>query len=167
MLHEGRLRWIKSCIAQNAIFFDRYTHSDAPAAMAVKFLLELIPEVERLRTSRHDALMQVRQESYVARAYMNEARDWIKTILEEAEASPRTREEWRDSLCRGSIEGVITKCKAALSELPEGGEVVFEVRQKLADADGAQRCEDCGAPWADCLSGLCACCEARRDHVAL
>ena len=51
MLREGRLRWIKSYIAQNASFFDRYAHSDAQVAMAVKFLLELIPEVERLRAS--------------------------------------------------------------------------------------------------------------------
>jgi hypothetical protein len=51
MLREGRLRWIKSYIAQNASFFDRYAHSDAQVAMAVKFLLEMIPEVERLRAS--------------------------------------------------------------------------------------------------------------------
>lgn len=51
MLREGRLKWIKSYIARNASFFDRYTHSDAQVAMAVKFLLELIPEVERLRAS--------------------------------------------------------------------------------------------------------------------
>lgn len=51
MLRESRLKWIKSYIARNASFFDRHTHSDARVAMAVKFLLELIPEVERLRAS--------------------------------------------------------------------------------------------------------------------
>lgn len=85
----------------------------------------------------HDALMQARQESYFVRAYLDEARDWIKTILEEAEASPHTLEEWRDGLCRGSIEAVMTKCKAALSELPQGSEVVFTVRQRLTDGKKA------------------------------
>lgn len=51
MLCEGRLKWIKSYIARNASFFDPYVHSDAQVAMAVKFLLEVIPEVERLRAS--------------------------------------------------------------------------------------------------------------------
>ena len=50
MLREGRLKWIKSYIARNASFFDRHTHSDTRVAMAVKFLLELISEVERLRS---------------------------------------------------------------------------------------------------------------------
>ena len=63
---------------------------------------------------------------------MDEARAWIKAILEEAEACPRTLEEWRDGLCRGKIEAVIGLCKAALSEIPEGGEVVFMVRRRLA-----------------------------------
>lgn len=51
MLREGRLKWIKSYIARNTSFFDCHTHSDVRVAMAVKFLLELIPEVERLRAS--------------------------------------------------------------------------------------------------------------------
>lgn len=53
---------------------------------------------------------------------MDEARAWIKAILEEAEACPHTLEEWRDGLCRGKIEAVMGLCKAALSEIPEGGE---------------------------------------------
>lgn len=51
MLREGRLKWIKSYIARNASFFDPCAHHDARVAMAVKFLLELITEVERLRAS--------------------------------------------------------------------------------------------------------------------
>jgi len=62
---------------------------------------------------------------------MDEARAWIKAILEAAEACPHTLEEWRDGLCRGKIEAVIGLCKAALSEIPEGGEVVLMVRRRL------------------------------------
>ena len=57
---------------------------------------------------------------------MDEARAWLKAILEEAEACPHTLEEWRDGLCRGKIEAVIGLCKAALSEIPEGGECVMD-----------------------------------------
>ena len=49
MLRAGRLHVIKLYIAQNAPWFYERTHKDAQTAMAVKFLLELIPEVERLR----------------------------------------------------------------------------------------------------------------------
>jgi hypothetical protein len=51
MLREGRLKWIKSYIARNTGFFDRHAHRDVQVAMAVKFLLEMIPEVERLRAA--------------------------------------------------------------------------------------------------------------------
>jgi len=85
-----------------------------------------------LRRQRHTIA-----ELQAAREYLDEARDWLKAILEEAEACPHTREEWRDGLCRGSIEAVMTKCKAALSELPQGSEVVFTVRQRLADGEKA------------------------------
>jgi len=85
-----------------------------------------------LRRQRHTIA-----ELQAAREYLDEARDWLKAILEEADACPHTREEWRDGLCRGSIEAVMTKCKAALSELPQGSEVVFTVRQRLADGEKA------------------------------
>lgn len=85
-----------------------------------------------LRRQRHTIA-----ELQAAREYLDEARDWLKAILEEADACPHTREEWRDGLCRGSIEAVITKCKAALSELPQGSEVVFTVRQRLVDGKKA------------------------------
>lgn len=51
MLRAGRLHFIKSYIAQNAPWFYERSHKDAQTAMAVKFLLELIPEVERLRAT--------------------------------------------------------------------------------------------------------------------
>ena len=93
-----------------------------------------ITELKSKCASLEAALNESQQQSHLVCEYMDEARDWLRTILEEAEACPHTREEWCDGLCRGSIEAVMTKCKVALSELPEGGEVVFEVRQKLADA---------------------------------
>jgi hypothetical protein len=96
-----------------------------------------IAELQAAFDDAHDALMQARQESYFVREYLDEARDWLKTILEEAEACPHTREEWRDGLCRGSIEAVMTMCKTALSELPQGSEVVFTVRQRIADGEKA------------------------------
>jgi len=66
---------------------------------------------------------------------MDEARAWLKAILEEAEACPHTLEEWRDGLCRGKIEAVIGLCKAALSEIPEGGECVMDERtMNMVDA---------------------------------
>ena len=93
-----------------------------------------ITELKSKCASLEAALEESQQQSHLVREYMDEARDWIKTILEEAEASPHTREEWRNGLCRGDIEAVMTKCKAALSELPEGGEVVFIVRQRLIES---------------------------------
>jgi len=74
---------------------------------------------------------QASQEAVCVRGHLDEARDWIRQIMSEAENSPKTEDEWRDGLCRGSIEAVVTQCKTALSEIPEGGEVVFRVRRAI------------------------------------
>ncbi len=135
-IHPNSLTWDKPMTSAQAM---RYwtTYGLIPAELYEADLRRqrhTIAELQAAFDDAHDALMQARQESYFVREYLDEARDWIKTILEEAEAAPHTAEEWRDGLCRGTIEAVMTKCKAALSELPQGSEVVFTVRQRLAAA---------------------------------
>ena len=49
-----------------------------------------------------------------------EAREWLQVILNEAENSPHTKEEWQDGLCTGNVGTVVVHCKAALGEIPEG-----------------------------------------------
>lgn len=138
-IHPNSLTWDKPMTSAQAM---RYwtTYGLIPGELYEADLRRQRHTISQLQAAfddAHDALMQARQESYFVREYLDEAREWIKTILEEAEASPHTREEWRDGLCRGSIGAVMTKCKVALSELPEGGEVVFIVRQRLADGEKA------------------------------
>jgi hypothetical protein len=87
-------------------------------------------EIERLKKAVSDA----QQESFFVREYLDEARDWFRQIMEEAEDCPNTIEEWRDGLCSGSVGVVVNFCKAAMSEIPEGGDVVFLVRQRIEDA---------------------------------
>ena len=135
-IHPNSLVWDKPMTSAQAM---RYwtTYGLIPGELYEADLRRQRHMIAQLRGALEiasEALDQAHQESFFVREYMDEARDWLRTILEEAEACPHTREEWRDGLCRGSIEAVMTKCKVALSELPEGGEVVFEVRQKLADA---------------------------------
>ena len=94
-------------------------------------LAEKDAEIERLKKAVSDA----QQESFFVREYLDEARDWFRQIMEEAEDCPNTIEEWRDGLCSGSVGVVVNFCKAAMSEIPEGGDVVFLVRQRIEDAD--------------------------------
>lgn len=138
-IHPNSLEWDKPMTSAQAM---RYwtTYGLIPAELYEADLRRqrhTIAQLQAALDDARDALKQARQESYFVREYLDEARDWINAILEEAEACPHTREEWRDGLCRGSIEAVMTKCKAALSELPQGSEVVFMVRQRLADGKKA------------------------------
>ena len=138
-IHPNSLTWDKPMTSAQAMRHWN-TYGLIPAELYEADLRRqrhTIAELQAAFDDAHDALMQARQESYFVREYLDEARDWLKAILEEAEACPHTREEWRDGLCRGSIEAVMTKCKAALSELPQGSEVVFTVRQRLADGEKA------------------------------
>jgi hypothetical protein len=135
-IHPNSLTWDKPMTSAQAM---RYwtTYGLIPAELYEADLRRQRHTISQLQAAfddAYEALMQARQESYFVREYLDEARDWIKTILEEAEAAPHTAEEWRDGLCRGSIGAVMTKCKAALSELPQGSEVVFMVRRRLAAA---------------------------------
>lgn len=135
-IHPKSLVWDKPMTSAQAM---RYwtTYGLIPAELYEADLRRQRHTISQLQAAfddAHEALMQARQESYFVREYLDEARDWINAILEEAEACPRTREEWRDGLCSGSIEAVMAKCKAALSELPQGSEVVFTVRQRLAES---------------------------------
>lgn len=138
-IHPNSLKWDKPMTSAQAM---RYwtTYGLIPAELYEADLRRQRHTISQLQAELEDAsdaLKQARQESFFVREYMDEARAWLKAILEEAEACPHTLEEWRDGLCRGSIEAVMTKCKAALSELPQGSEVVFTVRQRLADAKKA------------------------------
>jgi len=138
-IHPNSLTWDKPMTSAQAM---RYwtTYGLIPGELYEADLRRQRHTIAELRGAldiAEECLKQARQESFFVREYLDEARDWLKTILEEAEASPHTREEWRDGLCRGSIEAVMTQCKVALSELPEGGGVVFIVRQRLADGEKA------------------------------
>jgi hypothetical protein len=138
-IHPNSLVWDKPMTSAQAM---RYwtTYGMIPGELYEADLRRqrhTIAELHAAFEAASEALDQARQESFFVREYLDEARDWLKTILEELAACPNSEEEWRDGLCRGSIEAVMTKCKCALSELPEGGEVVFIVRQRLADGENS------------------------------
>lgn len=74
------------------------------------------------------------QESFLVREYLDEAKDWLREILSKAEDCPNSIDEWRDGLCSASIESVINMCRVALSSLPDGVDVVYEVRRRVAQS---------------------------------